>query len=750
MKAGAILKLALVLLVAGGAMYAVTPELFMDILPVAEKATAGQKALPPSHLPKEVKEAIASADYTKVQETIVSALKGKSISPDNREQLEMAMLLEFLRETDAKVATDFANKSKLRKKFLAQFAKDAAWLELYLSCGLVPHHTDVGLDVLFRIWEDCKGDVGNKALAVALASAWGGGETDPSPRAKTQDPNKFNPVWRYKFFVKNEARGVLHPNFGKLKAWELRFVTGNPWQDWDDKSCEWALENINVPWDKYNASCWAATYTDPSKFGDTVQGGMYNLPYSSQSQAEACHRNGGVCGAMSHLGCVAAQAHGIPAYTVGQPGHCAYAVRPERGKWVGGFGGPDGGMHNRIFGNQAPTSYMLMEKVFGDDAAVEKAYRHSFCARALEATGDTAGAIDMWQKALSLSPLHPFFRTALCKQMKAQGLTPDKAYEYLSRTIPHYAGNGFAAVNMMEDMAEEIAAMSDAQKIRLYTLCHKMISGTPSSWAVKCEDIIRKQSDTLSTSQAKEKYLGMALATHMNAADATTFGQLLEWALKNYVEKGQEDVFGRAFSTAAAQAESGSGSGDTKAEAERINKLRSAYDKAIIAAEQARSATAFRALTEAATKVCGKCTLNIPLKSTVPGKPLEAAMFRISSTCQWDAPQWHANITTPTGAKCHTAKESKPNFVVELPKRRFVSGCIIRKMDGNEGRMKAATLYTSEDGATWVPRETVDNMPKEWAVTFPEGTSAKWLKVEFDNGTGKDFAHLSHFVVFGK
>ncbi len=752
MKAGTVIKLALVLLIAGGTTYAVKPELFKNIVPGAEKSVSGKKskrALPKSALPKEVKDAIATGDYAKVQSSIVTALKGKNITPDIPEVLEMAMLLEVIRETDAKIMTEFAGKSKLRGKFLAEFAKDAAWQELYLGCGLVPHSTDVGLDVLFRIWKDSKGDVKNKPLAVALASAWGGGETDSKTHEKTQNPNKFNPVWRYNFFVKNEAKGLLHPNYKNLKPWELRFVTGNPWQDWDDLSFEWALENINVPWDKYHSACWAATYTDPSKFGDGVQGGMYNLPYTDQSQAEACHMNGGVCGAMSHLGCVAAQAHGIPAYTVGQPGHCAYAVRVERGNWVGGFGGPDGGMHNRIFGNQAPTSYLLMEAVFADDTKVEKAYRLAACARAMEATGDTAGAIDTWEKALQLCPLHPFFRTALSKQMKAQGLTPDKAFTYLSKTIPHYEGNGFSAVSMMADLTDEIKAMSDEQKIKLYALCHKMISTTQSSWAVKCEDIIQKQSDTLSTSEAKEKYLGTSLAIHMNAKDATTFGQLLEWALKNYVEKGQEEVFSRAFKTAAAQAETSSGSGDAKAEEERIKKLAAAYNKGIVAAEQARSVPAFTSLTKAAEKVCGPCNINIPLKSTVPGKPVEAAMFRISTTCQWDTPQYHANITTPTGGKCHTGKEAAPNFVVELPKRRFVSGCIIRKVDGNENRMNKATVYTSEDGATWVARESIDKMPKEWAVTFPEGTPAKWLKVEFDNSKGNDYAHISHFVVYG-
>ena len=694
-------------------------------------------------LPKEVREAIDGGDYAKVQKTIAGALKGKNITPENPQILKMAMLLEVIRETDAKVMTEFANKSKLRGKFLAEFAKDAAWQELYLSCGLVPHQTDVGIDVLYRIWKDSKGDVVNKPLAVALASAWGGGETDPKPRERTQDPNRFNPVWRYNFFVKNAAKGVLHPNFKNLKAWELRFVTGNPWQDWDDKSFEWALENINLPWDQYGNACWAATYTGTSKFGDSVQGGMYNLPYSDLSQAETCHRNGGVCGAMSHLGCVAAQAHGIPAYTVGQPGHCAYAVRTERGKWIGGFGGPDGGMHNRIFGNQAPTSYLLMETVFGDDEKIENAYRHAACARALEAVGDTAGAIDMWQKALNLSPLHPFFRTALYKQMKAQGLTPDGAYDYLAAVIPLYKGNGFAAVNMAADLDKEIAAMSDEQKAALYSLMHGMIAGTQSSWAVKCEDLIQKQSDSISSMAGKEKFLTSAFATHMNAEDPTTFGQILEWAVKTYIAQGEEALFSRAFSQAAASSSSSS-------DADKNKKMAAAYDKAIVAAEQARSAPAFRSLTEAAVKLAGPCPINTTLKSSAPGKPVPAAMFRISTSCQWDNPAWHINITTPTGGKCHTGKEEQPHMVVELPEHQYVSGAIIRKTDGNEGRMKKATIYTSEDGATWKPRATTDNMPKEWLVSFADGTRAKWVKVEFDNTGQADFAHISHFVIYSK
>lgn len=122
---------------------------------------------------------------------------------------------------------------------------------------------------------------------------------------------------------------------------------------------------------------------------------------------------------------MAAQAHGIPAYPVGQPGHCAYAVRVKRGEWKGGFGGPDGGMHNHIFGSQAPTSYLLMENVFADNDKADQAYLWAAQARLDEASGNKDKAIQAWEEALRQTPLHPFFRTELQRLlMEKEGMQP--------------------------------------------------------------------------------------------------------------------------------------------------------------------------------------------------------------------------------------------------------------------------------------------------------------------------------------
>lgn len=715
--------------------------------PAAKAETGG--------LPKSVTSALDKGDFNAVRAALLAELKQMGV-PESRAGLELkdsrpsaneaavnalCMALEVVDCTSPEVLNEFA-KDKDHLKFLKAFFADADWQETYLSCGLVPYHNDWGVRILYDVWKEEKGAVKNKPLAVALASCWGGGETWQNVPIQKKDPSKYNPVRRYKYFQRQQAKGVLHPGFRKLKAWELRFVVAIPQQDWDDESYEWAFKHINLPWDQYGWACWHAPYTDPSKFGDSVQSGEYNLPFSDESWAEATQRNGGVCGALSHYGTVAAMAHGIPAYTVGQPGHCAYAVRLKRGEWTGGFGGPDGGMHNYIFGNQAPTSYNLMEAVFKDDARIARAYRASFRARALEDLGQDKEAIAAWKEALDAAPMHPFFRKALHTLLVKNGMTPKECLDYLMETLPKYKRHGVAACNMMDDLNGPIGAMDDDSKLKLFAEVHRIVAATPASWAVKSEDTINRQSAMLKSEKAKQQLLADAFAAYMNTGDGTIFGQVLEWAVKTYVQSGRDDVFNKAFAAATSRA-AGNATG------ERAKKMRQAYGKAIVAAEQARSAAAFSALSTAAQKTCPPDVRPPKLQAQLPGKLGKGVLFRMSTTSGFDDPVAHSLVLTPQGGRCHTDREAHPHMIVELDGNATVTGCLVHKVPGNEGRMKRAKISTSTDGATWFDQEKTDNMPSEWVVQFKPGTKAKWVRIEFDNPQ-PEFAHISHFLIFTK
>ncbi len=696
-------------------------------------------------------DALVAGDYSKAEKTLIEALKEQNITPDNPRAMYLASMLEVIRETGADTLTRFAAESPAQTEFLRKFMGDTEWVKLYLGCGLVPHHTDVGMRCLFDIWQAHKGVVTRKGLAVAIASVWGGGESDPETCMSKLDPREVVPHERYDFFLQREQEGKLHPNYKNLRPWELRFVVGKPRQEWGLSSLKYAGEAINIPWDKYGSACWAAGYIDPSKFGANVQGGEYNMPFADEARAETTHKNGGVCGSLSHLGCYAAMAHGIPAYTCGQPGHCAYGFRLERGNWQGGFGGPDGGMHNSIFGHSAPTSYRLMEAVFADDKTIDKAYDWSFCARAREAAGDKKGATEAWKQALSYTPLHPFFRAQLHRLMKEAGLSAEGCYGYLLKDLlPRYKGHGFAAVDATADLEDLINAMTDEQREAIYAAEQRLIAGTPASWATKCDELLAKQFDSLVSEDAKKAFLTSALASHLNEGDGTTFGQLLEWAVKTLIPQGNENMFSEAFAKAATD---GNASAKTDSE-EKTKKLREAYGKGIAASEAARSVPAFQALTDAALAAGMGGAKPEPLQNpaAIPGKPAgDKGMLRVTPTCNFDSPADHRAVLTLAGGASHTGKDAKPNYVAELANSATMTGCIIRKSGAaqNLSRMKKAVVYTSADGATWMKVAETADMPTEWAVPFPSGTKGKWVKVEFENAA-PEFAHLSHFVVFVK
>jgi len=427
-----------------------------------------------------------------------------------------------------------------------------------------------------------------------------------------------------------------------------------------------------------------------------------------------------------------------------------YAVRVKRGEWKGGFGGPDGGMHNHIFGSQAPTSYLLMENVFADNDKADQAYLWAAQARLDEASGNKDKAIQAWEEALRQTPLHPFFRTELQRLlMEKEGMQPVDWYVYAKDALSHYQGNGFAAFDILKDVQNKfLMDIPPADRIAWFRDLHEAIATTPTSWAVKFQPVLDSQSAFLANPQEKAAYLETVLSTHLKTGDGTNFGQALEWGVKNFVENGQADVFSNAFAKVAQQ----TGKTGTSGKAPDPKKLKEAYGKAIYATETARSIPAFQALSKAAASFSGANTTNNTVKASIPqGWKLVPAdgMVRCSTTSQWDSPWDHINLLRPCGGAQHTDKESNPNVIVELKNGVNLAGLVVTKRDGNENRMKKMEVSTSTDGATWFPLAATENMPKEWVITAPEGTKAKWIKVEAKNAQ-PEFMHLRHILVYEK
>lgn len=753
-------------------MFKIAPFLALGVLPVTFVSMAAPVEAAPRHastkaasrfnpaIPPVINTAMQQGDYAAAYGHIVDALALKDLPASAARQLRAA--LEVIRTASPEVMTAMHKAGK--GAFLQAFLNDTAWMELYLGSGMVPWHNDVGLGILADIWaEDHRSADFNtyKPLACALASVWGG-EEGYKPVVQTKSRATHNPVWRYHFFKNRHKAGALYPGFERLRPWELRFVVAIPQQDWDDQSYAWCAENINIPWQRFNAACWAAPYTDPNVFGDGVQTPDYYIGWPNESDAQKVQVNGGVCGGLSHFGTVSAQSHGIPAYTVGQPGHCAYAVRLGHGNWIGGFGGPDGGMHNWIFSGQAPTSFRLMEAVFANDATIDAAYRKALEARALEAmlarkeadpawNGRAVGREDVgkaWLEALHLAPLHPQLRKEYHKWFLMGRPAPEEVLAYALETMKAYKGHGFAAIDALKDVAAyAMPQLTGKQRLAWLAASQDCLAATPGSWALKLAPVLNGQLGYLQTDEAKQQYLVDLFSAHLAGGDGANFGQALEWGVEEFVNKGHEELFAEAFRKAAASAPA---PGSGKEDKARTGKMAQAYRQAILAAEKARSIPAFQTLTAAAAHLVPGERKNL-VQAKLPGTLVsDKGALRFSSNSKpYDKPETHGGILTPQGGSYHSEQEKTVEIVVALPKSENISGVLVRKTDGNEYRMKKATLSTSTDGATWFPLAETENMPKEWAVEAGPGTRAGWVKLEFHNeGEKGEFAHISNFLIY--
>ncbi|MGA0846709.1 MAG: hypothetical protein ACO3RV_09225, partial [Luteolibacter sp.] len=163
------------------------------------------------------------------------------------------------------------------------------------------------------------------ASACALESARGGMNPDQA-------------LLRFRFFQDRHRSGELNSIYDEIDTFNRRFLARGVQHTAFNlpESMEYLVSAISLPSHQYTSACWYAAYRAHNAFGDSIHGPHYYSPFRDSwgSHAERVREVGGVCGSLSNLGAAAAIANGIPAVTMGEPGHCAYAVMTSPGNWV--------------------------------------------------------------------------------------------------------------------------------------------------------------------------------------------------------------------------------------------------------------------------------------------------------------------------------------------------------------------------------------------------------------------------------
>jgi hypothetical protein len=635
-----------------------------------------------------------------------------------------------------RVTGDEAVKATLAQEdgpaFLRAFLGDTAWMEAYLGTGFEPK--PAGLDVLRRLHALEPGAKPHaRELMAAIAITYTASNYAEELTRMAGAPRfRSTPEGRFRFYREAQEAGRLHRMFGALRAWELTFVVSSRT---DEEALEWMHANLNVPLARLTDACWAVRYQGASAFGESIQGPLFYVPGRDHlNWAEGVFYQGGVCGSLSHFGAVAARARGVPSYTCGQPGHCAYAVRHARGKWVGGFGGPDGSPHFSPWGWNY-SHVLALEAAFADDAKAAAAKRHLWQARL---PGDTKRRLEALALATAAVPAFiPAWNERVDAMLAAEtsGETWLRTYRELLASFGELA---FPAGQVLAKFEGKLIEGADAdRRMRLALEFQEAAGKGLRSWSWDMpSDIVARHSKWFEP-RDRARYFNRTLALH--ADNRHFFGQLSAWGTKHL---GKASDGTPLFTLALAEVVK------LKAATLGDEALKEVTKTAILAAESARSAEAFRVAAAAGAKFAtngGEPRGDL----SGPGRLVsDKAVPWLSTTSGWDQPWSHLGVLNGQGGQFHTEREKEPSITVQLPDGVLLASVVVEKTRGNEHRLRRAKIQVSTDGATWFDAAETASCPDIWKVTFADReVRARWVRLVALNEGNGDYLHLRSFLV---
>jgi len=648
-----------------------------------------------------------------------------------RRQWALAELERALGEKEWKALSSGARASFFREM-------QAGMLEDLMFSGPLPDDAGKMLRIMEALWKGHRNEFSSRhelttAVAVALMYAqkdW------PEDQAEA----------RYLYFRDSRKAGKLHPVFDTLATWEKRFVVsagGNGgWAGeggWGEESLVWLRDHVKLPVNDYADACWQAPYRLENVFGDSIHGSKYYAPFDHMIHAERVREVGGVCGSLSHYGATAARANGIPAITMGEPGHCAYAVRTARGEWTPAYSlSWQRGLHTSLWG-RTWTQLVLQEKVLGEKYATDRSSLHLWQARALAGKNPELAekAYGLALKAQPLSqPVWTEYVAWLRDSRKLGALEWKKVHDEALAALSDYPEAAWQVIHLIETaMIKDVPA---DERIPFLLSFHNAIASKsgPVMWDLPAA--LDEQAKMLGAGPKVELEFFEQVVT-LQAKSESWLAPVVAWGSERFGKGGDTawfEALGRGLAT---------GSGGSAGES-----IRKALRPAILAAAATGNVDAFQALAKAVTPTDGP---KLKPVEPFPGELLSSGgLLRLSTTSGWDSPESHAAVLEEKGGRLHTDSEVHPHVLVKLAKLGELSGIVVADASTgyNASRIVPIKVSISEDGQTWqeVSREEAPGGP--WRIDL-EGKAPRvsWVKVERDDAR-KEVFHLSAIHVYGR
>lgn len=344
---------------------------------------------------------------------------------------------------------------------------------------------------------------------------------------------------RYLYFAESIDQDRLNSAFALMPDWLLHFPCG-----WKGDSpfgtastMRWLRDNCSVRTREYASMASHVPYLPTNVYGDSIFTKWYYEPFNvlyPGNFAKETRDVGAVCGGLSHFGTSSACANGVPAVTMGEPGHCAYAVYID-GKWV-----PCNSLfdkhspHWKVWGQNTWSSFQMMTSMYQMGARTRDAQMVCTLASVLAAHKNPVKALKLYEMSVQMQPLNqPVWTYYIETAAKALSRSPRKwlgVNEFVCTSIapehPEMCA-AFLTENIYPSMLKTLR--TPKQKLTSFEAYFKNINiNEEAQWDI--DKMLDMQYASLGKSRVVKTNFFKVIIDHV--AEHPSFGMAVTWAIR--------------------------------------------------------------------------------------------------------------------------------------------------------------------------------------------------------------------------
>ena len=619
------------------------------------------------------------------------------------------------------------------KEMMGELTRDLNWMSNLLHSGPVKN-----LGQALTYLETMYGMVGKDEMAIPAVRRIA---TTVALEFAREGWKKEEMLGRFKYYKDSWKEGKLNAYFDTMQYWETRFVTGclqpcDSAGSWGGpRNLTWHRDNVRLPMEQYHGAEGQLEYRLRNVAGDSVFTSAYLAPiwkYVNFTTGWAYREIGGVCGALSHYATYSALAAGLPASTMGEPGHCAYAIRIGNDWRRGNSIYWQHSLHKTFWGEHEWGFLYLTQKLYEDRFKTLAADQLVSMADFLTARRKMRAAFSSYEIAVKAQPNNwpALKRYAAYLKLKA----PNDLDKWMTLHDAVMDGMGkehfHAAATLLSRYVYPVLAPMVKDRAKL----NKMYSGLFNhfkDWGANRWDIapvLDAQIGTCTTDNEKRAYLKEVLRVLMRRPDYA--GAVLTWGLGYIATLPEGDgKLQEEFTNMLVQAMSRSGSSSKE-----LDETWATLGEAIHAAAKNKERRTFQAIGKLAYKKCKKkFNKKGPRIKGFPGRVVSTTAWIDTATTIGNMSQCclHWGVLQQFGGVMPGKFEGKAGLTVGMEKKCDINGIVCVSTEKLTKKDRPFYIEVSDDGQNWL-RVRPNGVISDNQITFDfrkSGVAGKFVRM---------------------